>query len=51
MNMSIECSVTECKYNNKVEKYCNLNTIRVTKDQQNTTLEKGYADCASFEKG
>ena len=50
MNMSIACDVTECKYHDKLEKYCTLNAIHVTRDKSHTQNQKGYADCASFEE-
>lgn len=48
MNMSIECNVKECKYNNEMEGYCTLNCIHVTKAKSH---DKGnLSDCGSFEK-
>jgi ribosomal protein L30E len=48
MNMSIECEVTECKYNNELEKYCMLNKIKVVKhDGAANSIE--LTDCSSFE--
>lgn len=51
MNMSIHCDVTECKYHNKTEKYCTLNAISVEREKNQDSNSKGYADCASYEKG
>lgn len=50
MNMSIECEVTECRYNNKREKYCMLNKIKVEKATNKISGVTELADCSSFEK-
>lgn len=50
MNMSIQCDVTECKYNNKTEKYCTLNAIKVEREKNNDVTSSSCTDCASFER-
>ncbi len=50
MNMSIECYVTECKYNNNIEKYCTLNKIKVTKHTDLVCSNLQETDCSSFER-
>ncbi|WP_308415520.1 DUF1540 domain-containing protein [Sporanaerobium hydrogeniformans] len=49
MNMSIECLVTECKYNNGTEKYCTLNRIKIIKHGEGLATSNEITDCASFE--
>ncbi len=49
MNMSIECFVTECKYNDGREKYCTLNRIRIVKHGEDLATACEVTDCASFE--
>lgn len=49
MNMSIECSVKECKYNNNVEAYCTLNKIKVVKHTDDVCDNPEVTDCSSFE--
>ena len=50
MNMSIECDVKECKYNNKIEKYCMLNKIKVERYKNAAASITELADCSNFEK-
>ena len=47
MNMSIECKVKSCKYNHEVERYCTLNCIRITKNENEVS---NGSDCASFKE-
>ena len=47
MNMSIECDVKQCKYNHESERYCTLNAIKVTVNQNEAS---NGSDCASFVK-
>lgn len=47
INMSIECNVTNCKYNHEVERYCTLSCIKVTKNAKEAA---NASDCASFEE-
>ncbi|WP_074463611.1 DUF1540 domain-containing protein [Cellulosilyticum sp. I15G10I2] len=49
MNMSIECDVIECKYNNNVERYCMLNKIKVVKHTEALCSTIQATDCSSFE--
>lgn len=44
INMSIECDVTNCRYNHEVEHYCTLNCIKVVMHQGQGS------DCGSFKK-
>ncbi|MBP3887293.1 MAG: DUF1540 domain-containing protein [Cellulosilyticum sp.] len=46
MNMSIECTVKNCKFNHNVEPYCTLNCIKVISDNKS---ESNYSNCGSFE--
>lgn len=50
MNMSIECDVRECKYNNTLEKYCMLNKIKVVKHTNELCNTIEATDCSSFER-
>ncbi len=46
-NDSIQCTVTNCKFNNETQKYCTLNQIMVGTHEQNPTVPE-CTDCQSF---
>ena len=46
-NNSIQCDVTNCKYNLGSEHYCTLNTIKVGTHESNPTVPE-CTDCMSF---
>ncbi len=48
-NMSIGCSVKECKYHCNTENYCSLSNIKVGTHETNPTMCE-CTDCQSFEK-
>ncbi|MDY6226713.1 MULTISPECIES: DUF1540 domain-containing protein [unclassified Clostridium] len=46
-NPNIKCTVSQCKYNDNVEKYCTLSVIEVGTHEQNPTQVQ-CTDCNSF---
>ncbi len=48
-NVSIACTVAECKFNAKTDKYCTLNKIQVVKHEAQAK-EAQCTDCGSFMK-
>lgn len=48
-NDSIGCSVTECKFNDKTDKYCTLPKIEVVKHEGTATTAE-CTDCGSFKR-
>ncbi len=48
-NMSIGCSVTQCKYHSNSENYCTLSSIKVGTHEADPTMCQ-CTDCESFEK-
>lgn len=46
-NMSIKCSVQQCKYNNNSDNYCTLDVIKVGTHEANPTVVE-CTDCQSF---
>jgi hypothetical protein len=46
-NCSIACSVTECKYNSRSDKYCTLDKIQVVKHEAEAKNAQ-CTDCGSF---
>ena len=47
-NMSIACSVNECKYHSSDENYCTLDKIKVAKCDCNTCSTED-TECGSFQ--
>lgn len=48
-NGSIACTVTECKYNAKGDRYCTLDKIQVVKHEAEAKTAQ-CTDCGSFMK-
>ncbi|MBE6789532.1 MAG: DUF1540 domain-containing protein [Ruminococcaceae bacterium] len=46
-NKSIHCTVEQCKYNNKQEKYCTLDQVDIGTHENNPTVPQ-CVDCNSF---
>ena len=46
-NKSIHCTVEQCKYNCKEEKYCMLDQVDIGTHEMNPTVPK-CVDCNSF---
>ncbi|MBQ1263609.1 MAG: DUF1540 domain-containing protein [Oscillospiraceae bacterium] len=46
-NKSIRCTVEQCKYNCKQEKYCMLDQVDIGTHEANPTVPK-CVDCNSF---
>lgn len=49
INTSINCTVSECKYNAQDQQYCTLNTIMIGTHEKNPKVPE-CTDCKSFEK-
>lgn len=49
MNMSIRCSVVNCKFNEESEHYCTLNQIEVTQHQNSIEETDCDTNCKSYE--
>ncbi|MDS1030515.1 DUF1540 domain-containing protein [Bacillota bacterium LX-D] len=47
-NKSIECTVQECKHHAKIDHYCSLPNIQITKHADKATNTE-ITDCGSFE--
>ncbi len=47
-NYSIHCTVKDCKYHNKDENYCSLDSVRIASNEQNPK-DESCVDCKSFE--
>lgn len=47
-NMSIRCTVQQCKYHCNYENYCSLDSILVGTHEQNPTKDD-CTDCKSFD--
>ena len=49
INMSIECTVRNCKHHHQVEQFCMLDHVRIGTEQKKQALEKQNTDCEEFE--
>lgn len=47
INQSIQCTVDQCRYHDRSQNYCTLNTIQVGTHEANPTMVE-CTDCQSF---